>query len=375
MKKVIVWAVAIVAVLASGALAWGAGWPGIKISLYASGLSSPTDIQSARDGSGRLFVVGRKGTVHIIKDGMVRPIPFLDVSGLIATRGAEQGLLGLAFPPSYASKRYFYVDYTRASDGAVVVARYRVSASDLNLADPASGEVIFTQAKPYRNHNGGQIVFGPDGYLYIGIGDGGSGGDPHRNGQNPRVLLGKLLRIDTEGGKKPYGIPPGNPYGTEVWAIGLRNPWRYSFDRDALYIADVGQDTYEEIDYQPSNKSAAGANYGWNIMEGASCFGAPACDRTGLVMPVTTYDHSAGDCSVTGGYAYTGKDFPALDGIYLFGDFCSGRIRGLRREGGEWRSAVLLESHLAISTFGLDERGEIYVADYSSGKIYRIGTR
>ena len=312
------------------------------------------------------------------------PAPFLDLASLNPPRlvaGGEQGLLSVAFPPGFAAKRYFYVDYTRSPDGATVVARYRVSVGDANVADPASEEVILTIPQPFANHNGGQLAFGPDGYLYIGMGDGGSGGDPLNNGQSPGTLLGKLLRIDVESGTVPYGVPPDNPFvgvagfRPEIWALGVRNPWRFSFDRltGDLYIGDVGKGTFEEIDFQPAG-NPGGQNYGWNIMEGDRCYppGTVGCNRTGLALPVFVYDHSLG-CSVTGGHVYRGSAIPSLQGVYLFGDLCSTRIWGIRKNGAAWDNAVLADSTtLTITTFGEDESGNVYVANYANGELLKI---
>ncbi|MGE5893620.1 MAG: PQQ-dependent sugar dehydrogenase [bacterium] len=353
------------------------GWQRISATAVASGFNQPVHITHAGDGSGRLFVVEQAGVIRIIKNGVLVPTPFLAISERVLS-GGERGLLSVAFPPRYSSKGYFYVNYTARGDGHTVVARYRVSA-DPDIADPATEQVLLTIDQPFANHNGGLILFGPDGNLYIGMGDGGSGGDPLNNGQNPGTLLGKLLRIDTESSPNSasYVIPTTNPfvqnpaYLDEIWASGLRNPWRFSFDRltGDLYIADVGQDAWEEIDFQ-SASSTGGENYGWNIMEGNHCFRDPACVKTGLIIPVAEYDHSSGDCSVTGGMVYRGRESPNLQGIYLFGDFCSGRIRGLRRAGSAWESSLLLDTAFSISTFGEDEAGNMYVADYASGNIY-----
>ena len=287
----------------------------------------------------------------------------------------------MAFPPGFASKGYFYVNYTRVPDGATVVARYRVSAGDANVADPASEEVILTVPQPFANHNGGQLAFGPDGYLYIGMGDGGSGGDPLNNGQNPGTLLGKTP-ADRRGVRRaPYGVPPDNPfvraagYLPEIWALGLRNPWRFSFDRGTgdLYIGDVGQGNFEEIDFQPAG-DPGGRNYGWNIMEGDRCYppGTVGCNRTGLALPVFVYDHALG-CSVTGGHVYRGSALPSLQGVYLFGDFCSGRIWGIRKNGAAWDNALLADNTtLTITTFGEDESGNVYVVNYANGDLLKI---
>jgi glucose/arabinose dehydrogenase len=292
--------------------------PDIAIDRYGEGFSSPVHITHAADGSGRLFVVEQSGRIRIIKGSGTLPVPFLDISDRVSCCG-EQGLLSVAFPPDYAIKGHFYVNHTNLS-GDTVVARYRVSA-DPDVADAATEEILLTIAQPFANHNGGQLAFGPDGYLYIGTGDGGSGGDPLNNGQNTDVLLGKLLRIDVEAGVAPYGIPPTNPYRLragyrpEIWALGLRNPWRFSFDRltGDLYIGDVGQNMYEEINFQPA-ASAGGENYGWRIMEGFHCYNPAACNPTGLTLPVLEYEHNQGNCSVTAGGVYRGSFHPNLFG-------------------------------------------------------------
>lgn len=343
----------------------------ITLTAVAQGFKQPTAIVNARDGSKRLFIVEQRGTVRVLRDGKVDPAPFLDITSLVKS-GGERGLLGLAFPPDFASKKTFYVDYTNKTGvGNTVIASFTVGAK-AEVADPASRKQLLSVTQPYANHNGGQLAFGPDGLLYIGMGDGGSGGDPHGNGQKLDTLLGKILRIDVGSGTATYRLPK-NPFRNEIWAYGLRNPWRFSFDRGTgdLYIADVGQDEVEEIDYQPAG-SGAGANYGWNVMEGDRCFKNPNCKKSGLTLPVAVYRHGKGDCSVTGGYVYRGKT-EKLRGIYLYGDFCSGRIWGLRRSGGEWKTQLLADTSFAISTFGEDEDGEVYLADYTSGTIYRIG--
>ncbi|HSB34545.1 MAG TPA: PQQ-dependent sugar dehydrogenase, partial [Nitrospirota bacterium] len=289
----------------------------------------------------------------------------------------EQGLLGLAFPPGFAAKKYFYINYTDTA-GNTVIARYHVSPSDPDAALRDSAEVILTVDQPFANHNGGRLAFGPDGFLYIGLGDGGSERDPLGNAQNSRALLGKMLRVDVEGAVVPYGIPAGNPFAgnvdfrQEIWATGLRNPWRYSFDAltGDLYIADVGENLREEVNFQPAS-GRGGENYGWNIMEGLSCFGTGTCSQTGLTLPIADYDHGLG-CSVIGGHVYRGAQFPSLRGFYLYGDLCSGRIWGLRKAGDLWENVLLLDSDIAITTFGLDEAGELYVTDYAGGGIYRV---
>jgi hypothetical protein len=282
----------------------------------------------------------------------------------------------VAFPPGYSGKRYFYVDYTNTS-GNTVISRFRLS-SDPDVADPGSERILLTIAQPYPNHNGGQLVFGPDGYLYIGMGDGGSAGDPQNNAQDPASLLGKILRIDVESGAEPYAVPASNPfagrtgYRGEIWALGLRNPWRFSFDSRTgdLYVADVGQNQYEEVDFQPAG-SSGGENYGWRIMEAGHCFNPDPCTQTGLVQPVFEYAHTQG-CSVTGGFVYRGALYPRMQGLYFLSDYCSGRVWALRRTGISWQSAQLLPGSFAVSTFGEDEAGNVYVADYDAGDVYRL---
>jgi glucose/arabinose dehydrogenase len=356
-----------------------AEWPRIALEPRYGDLVNPLYVVHAGDGSGAVYIVEQAGRIRTARDGKLRDAPFLDITDRVQA-GGERGLLGVAFPPNYAGKRRFYVNYTRRPDGNTVIARYRVAA-DSGSADPASEEVLLVIKQPFANHNGGQIAFGPDGFLYIGTGDGGSGGDPLNNGQSTATLLGKLLRIDVESESAPYAIPRGNPFARrdgfreEIWAYGLRNPWRFSFDRltGDLYVADVGQDAREEVNVRPAT-SGGGENYGWNIMEGSRCFRESDCDRTGLVFPVTEYDHSQG-CSVTGGYVYRGKADPRMQGVYFYGDYCSGKIWGLRHEGKKWRNALLLESPHAISSFGEDEAGNLYVTDHRRGTVLELVPR
>jgi len=351
-------------------------WPEIELTKQASGLNQPAHITHAGDGSGRLFVVEQTGSIRIIKNGILLSTPFLDITNSVKCCD-EQGLLSLAFPPDYPSKGYFYVNYTRKPDGDTIISRYFVTENP-DVADADSEEIILAIDQPFPNHNGGLLVFGPDGFLYIGMGDGGSGGDPFDNAQNPGSLLGKMLRIDVESGIAPYIIPSSNPFTEttgfrgEIWALGYRNPWRFSFDRgtDDLYIADVGQDLFEEVDFKRAS-SKGGENYGWNIMEGTHCFNSSRCNQTGLVLPVAEYDHSQG-CSITGGFVYRGQNFPRMQGVYFYGDFCSGNIWGLKREVNTWQNALLLDTPHSVSTFGEDELGNIYLADYSNGDIYMI---
>lgn len=351
-------------------------WTTIRLEKVIGGFQQLTYLTHAGDGSGRLFVVEKSGRVWIVRDGKRQPEPFLDIQDRVRSRESERGLLSIAFHPQYKTNGRFFVDYTDQK-GHTVVAEYRVS-DDPNRADPNSERVLLYIEQPAANHNGGQLQFGPDGYLYIGMGDGGRAGDPWGNAQNLGVLLGKMLRIDVDGGE-PYGIPPDNPFvgrqGTrpEIWAYGLRNPWRFSFDRKTkdLYIADVGQNKWEEIDVAPAPDSG-GQNYGWDIMEGLHCFEPPAgCNPAGLTPPVLEYGHDKG-CSITGGYVYRGQKYADIVGTYFFSDFCSGRIWGLRRQGGQWEWAEFLQSGLNVSTFGEDEEGEIYVLDYVGGAIYHL---
>ena len=310
----------------------------VRLVQVASGIPAPTVIQSANDGSGRLFLVQQNGLIRILRGGAVGAQPFLDIRN--KTRGeGERGLLGLAFPPGFAQKQRCYVNYTDLN-GDTIIAQYRVSSS-ADAADPASEVVLLKIDQPFSNHNGGQLRFGPDGYLYIGMGDGGSAGDPRSNGQNRGALLGKMLRIDVETEPGRVRVPSDNPFVNvsgarpEIWALGLRNPWRFSFDRATgdLWIADVGQDTYEEVNFQPAS-SRGGENYGWNFMEGAHCYRS-GCGMDGLALPVAEYSHAEG-CSVTGGFVYRGRSFPGLRGIYIYADFCSGFIWGVERQGDRW---------------------------------------
>ncbi len=346
--------------------------PVIRIELLASGFISPVHLTHAGDGSGRIFVIEQSGRIKIIKGSTVVPDPFLDITSRVRS-GGERGLLSAAFPPDYVNKRYFYVYYTRKPDGASIVARYHADPADPDLALPASEEILLTVDQPYSNHNGGQLAFGPDNFLYVGLGDGGSGGDPLENGQKTDTLLGKLLRIDVESGVHPYDVPAGNPffgkpgYRPEIWALGLRNPWRFSFDRQNgdLYIADVGQNKWEEIHVQ-SHESTGGENYGWNIMEGAHCYNVSTCEQSKLIMPVAEYDHNKG-CSVTGGFVYRGEKYAGLQGMYVYGDYCEGTIWGLRNVNGSWQNSLLVDTDLNISSFGENEDGDVYVVDLKGG--------
>ncbi|HZP21295.1 MAG TPA: PQQ-dependent sugar dehydrogenase [Bauldia sp.] len=328
--------------------------------VVAEGVGEPVDL-TAPAGDPRLFVADKGGRILIIKDRAVLPQPFLDI-GKLVSGGSEQGLLGLVFHPDYARNGRFFVDYTNV-DGDTRVVEYRVSRN-ADVADPGSAKVILAIDQPYANHNGGWLAFGPDGFLYVGMGDGGSGGDPHGNGQNTGVLLGKILRIDVDRGE-PYAIPPGNPFAggggaPEVFLYGLRNPWRAAFDGNRLYIADVGQNMYEEVDVLDL-ASAAGANLGWNRMEGLHCFRPRSgCDRSGLVLPVFEYDHGKG-CSITGGFVYRGKAMPALAGRYFFADYCTGEVASFRYRDGKAGDVVSLGVTDSVTSFGRDAAGELYI--------------
>jgi glucose/arabinose dehydrogenase len=349
------------------------GAPRIALKLISDALNRPVYVTHAGDDSGRLFVVEKAGRIVLLHDGRPAAEPFLDISDRVGSSGSEQGLLSVAFHPQFAQNGRLFVDYTDRN-GDTVISRFQAKGDS---ADPNSETVLLTIDQPYANHNGGLVLFGPDGYLYIGMGDGGSAGDPQGNGQNRKSLLGKLLRLDVDNGD-PYAIPPDNPWPRgddarpEVWAYGLRNPWRFSFDRATgnLYIADVGQGQYEEIDVQPVG-SRGGENYGWNKMEGEHCFQASSCDSAGLVAPIAEYDHSLG-CSITGGYVYRGTAFPRLQGLYFYGDYCSGRVWALdpaAPDRGEQRE--LLQSKLNISSFGEDQAGELYLTDLGGG-LYQV---
>ncbi|HKI03625.1 MAG TPA: PQQ-dependent sugar dehydrogenase [Thermoanaerobaculia bacterium] len=356
---------------------------GVRLEPVASNLGSVTGVTHA--GDARLFVTLRDGRIVILDNGTARSQPLLDIRGLIATVG-EGGLLSTAFHPRFAQNGFFFVNYTNTS-GDTVIARYQVSAGDPNRADPASARTLLTIDQPFSNHNGGQLQFGPDGYLYIGMGDGGAAFDPACRAQKPGELLGKMLRIDVDQNVSAapfYGIPAGNPFRgpgdplDEVWASGLRNPWRFSFDRQTgdLWIADVGQNQREEIDFQPAN-SRGGENYGWKVMEGTVCSSTdacpastPRCDSSAFTPPVLEYDHGGG-CSVTGGYVYRGSRVAALRGVYLFGDFCSGTIWAASRQGSGFTVRTVPGQLPQLVTFGEDQAGELYAATLG-GSLFRF---
>ena len=346
----------------------------INISPFGTGFSTPVDIAHPLRDS-RLFIVEQGGAIKILNaNGTTNPINFLTLTNLIST-GSERGLLGLAFHPNYSTNGFFYVNYTNTA-GNTVVARYTVDLNNPNLANLSSGSIILTVAQPYENHNGGCLRFGPDGFLYIGMGDGGSGGDPQNRAQNINENLGKMLRIDVNSAA-PYGIPSTNPFvgiagNDEIWAIGLRNPWRFSFNRNNgdLWIADVGQNLVEEINKVSS--SAAGLNYGWRCYEGNLAFNTTGCAPLNtMTAPVATYTHSSiSGCSITGGYVYTGSNYPNFLTQYFFADYCNNKIGLLNTSGMiSWSTAF---PGTNFTAFGEDLNGELYVAGGTSGSIYKI---
>ena len=338
-----------------------------------SDLGGVVDINHAGDGSGRLFLVEQAGRVAVNQDGQDLDGHFLDITDRVLA-GGERGLLSIAFAPDYATSGYFYVWYTR-QDGDTVLSRFRVSGNPA-LADAGSEQVLLVVAQPFSNHNGGRVRFGPDGMLYLGLGDGGGANDPLGAGQDTGTLLGKLIRIDVDPQHGTYAIPPDNPFVgnatalDEIWATGLRNPWRISFDRSSgdLFIADVGQGDREEVNVQPAS-SSGGENYGWSVMEGSLCV-VGGCDMTGLTLPVAEYDHSEG-CSITGGEVYRGLAYPDLNGTYLFGDYCLGTIWGTRWSGTQWETTELANTLYSIVSFGEGEDGSVYLAAAGSG-VYLI---
>jgi glucose/arabinose dehydrogenase len=344
----------------------------IGLQSFASGFSRPVEITNA--GDSRLFIVEQAGIIKILNpDRTTNPNAFLNITGQVST-GGEQGLLGLAFHPNYASNGFFYTNHTNLS-GNTVITRYSVDSANPNLANASSGTVLLTIAQPYANHNGGSLKFGPDGYLYIGMGDGGSGGDPENRAQNTNELLGKMLRIDVNSGT-PYSIPADNPYvgiagADEIWAIGLRNPWKFSFDKKLgnLWIADVGQDNIEEINIAAATQSAL--NYGWRCYEGDVAYNTTSCpSQSSLKFPLKTINHSTGACSVTGGYVYNGTVYPNFKGLYFFTDYCNPQIGMMKSDGTVTYSMIFTGNN--FSTFGEDINGELYIAALNSGTVFKI---
>ena len=347
---------------------------------FASGFVDPVGLVQVAGSSNRFLVLEQRGTIRIIQNGAVLATPFLDIQSIV-TSGGETGLLGIALHPQFAQNRRFFLNYTTSRFGALqsIIAEYQVSLTDPNRADPTTERILIQLNQPFDNHNGGQLAFGPDGFLYIAFGDGGDAGDPLRNGQNLQTLLGKILRIDvnsTSTGKQ-YGIPATNPFASganglaEIWAFGLRNPWRFSFDTAGgrLFAGDVGQDSFEEIDI-----IQRGGNYGWNTMEGAHCFNPPsACNQSGLLLPIFEYNHNDGSSAVIGGFVYRGAAIPTLQGAYVFGDLTSNNIWFLRESPpGIWSRTLLLATGRTISSFGQDQAGEMYVLDYNAGLVLKL---
>ena len=348
----------------------------IRLTSIATGLDQPVALTHA--GDTRLFITLQRGTIVIYDGTRVLPAPFLDIRNLVACCG-ERGLLSVAFHPRYNENGFFYVYYTRV-DGDIVIARYRVS-SDPNRADPSSAAILaMFEHSEFANHNGGQLQFGPDGYLYAGTGDGGAGGDPNNRAQTLTDPLGKLLRLDVDG-PPPY-VPASNPFlgsssaRSDIWAFGLRNPWRFSFDRETgdLFIADVGQNAWEEIDFQPRT-SIGGENYGWRRMEATHCFNpASNCSSPSFVMPILEYSHNDGSCSITGGYRYRGTRMPSMRGLYFYGDYCTGKIWVATQNGSAWSSRLLVDTTMSISSFGEDLNGELYVLDLG-GRVFAFSEK
>jgi glucose/arabinose dehydrogenase len=345
----------------------------------ADGLARPVYLTHAGDGSGRLFIVEQAGRVLVWQDGALRETPFLDIRKRAGSEGNEQGLLSVAFPPNFAAmpSPVVFANYTNL-DGDTIISRFSVNRAELT-ADPDSEAIVLKVSQPYANHNGGLLKFGPDGMMYIGMGDGGSQGDPQNNAQNAGSLLGKILRVDVlGGGSRPFVIPSDNPEWKEagrtaIWALGLRNPWRFSFDRATgdVYIGDVGQSAREEVNFQPAG--VGGQNYGWKLREGFAAY-LNGQDVSYFAAPI--HDYGRGDgCSVIGGYVYRGAVLPALTGQYVYGDYCTGSIWALGRDSkGGWANADLLESGFQISSFGEDEQGELYVLDLA-GAVYALAPR
>ncbi len=356
------------------------GVPNTAASLrqVVGGLTAPLDLQEPDDNSGRLFVVEQGGTIRIVQNGALLPAAFLDISSKVHMEG-ESGLLGLVFHRNYAQDPRFFVNYVRQLAGGqlqTVIAEFRASAATPNQADAGSERQLLVVDQPFSNHKAGQLAFGADGDLYFGLGDGGSGGDPFGNGQNRQTLLGKLLRIDVDSAPSPglaYAIPSDNPFAggggrPEIWAYGLRNPWRFSFDSPSgrMFIGDVGQDRYEEVDL-----GQKGANYGWNIMEGMHCFNpSTGCDQAGLTLPIAEYDHSIGD-AIIGGYLYRGT-IAALQGKYVFADLTGKVFTLTENPPGTWTRATLLSTGTQISALGRDQAGELYVLEIATGNLLKL---
>jgi glucose/arabinose dehydrogenase len=360
--------------------------PQIKLALRASGLSNPTFVTSARDGTGRLFIVEQTGKIRIYVNGVVLATPFLSIGSQVS-KGYEQGLLGLAFHPNYKSNRKLYVNFTDVN-GNTVIREYRASSTNKNVVATSTARTILKVGQPYANHNGGMLAF-KGGFLYVGMGDGGSGGDPGDRAQNLNTRLGKMLRInpkDPDGaGPKKYSIPASNPFvGTtgakgEIWSLGLRNPWRWSFDSSTgdLWIGDVGQCQYEEVDH---HGDAKGDNFGWNKVEGTHVFdnsvdcntSQPLCTVTCHTLPVAEYSHDPDGCAIVGGYVYRGSAYPAWVGHYIYGDYCTGKMWEMPVAGGLGSAVdVSPSTSLSLTSYGTDSAGELYAAE-QGGSIYKL---
>jgi glucose/arabinose dehydrogenase len=381
--QVVTFAIAAVLFLASGCGGDSSNQPqtpSLALQPFVSGLNLPLGLEQPNDGTNRLFVVEQGGTIRIVQNGAVLPTAFLDISNKV-TVGGEMGLLGVTFHPSFSSNGKLYVNYDRTVSGQIqsVIAEYTASPANANQVNVATERILLTvdQVGNFNNHKAGQLAFGPDGFLYFGLGDGGSGGDPFGHGQNTNTLLGKLMRIDvnsTDPGLQ-YHLPSDNPFVSggglpEIWAFGLRNPWRFSFDRSGgrLFLADVGQDRFEEVDI-----ITKGGNYGWNIMEGFHCFNPPSgCNMAGLILPIAEYSHSEGN-AVIGGFVYRGSAVPALKGLYVFGDLGTGKIWTLQETSPNMFTRTLVTTTgKTISSFGQDQAGELYLVDYGGGNVFRI---
>jgi glucose/arabinose dehydrogenase len=383
----VLWGVALILPFGCGGGGSGSGTfqsgpqPQLSLVSFVSGFTSPVGMEAPNDGTGRLFVVQQGGTIRIIQGGSLLTAAFLDITSKVES-GGEEGLLGLAFHPNFGiTNRRFFVNYTRRVAGQLqtIISEFAASAADPNLADLTERQLLVVN-QPFVNHNGGQLAFGPDGFLYIGLGDGGGTGDPSGNGQSLTTFLGKILRIDVDSSPasgKEYAIPFDNPFISggglpEIWAFGLRNPWRFSFDplTSRLFAGDVGQDSFEEVDLITRR-----GNFGWKTMEGNHCFfPSTGCDMTGLILPITEYPHDAtGGTAVIGGFFYRGANIPALVGTYIFGDLSSGHVWSLREDAlGNWQRTLMLTHNLTVSAFGRDTAGELYLVDYGNGAILRV---
>ncbi len=379
----------IVTLLALAALAWSAVAPltasaafGITLQHVVGGLSNPTQITGARDGTGRLFVVEQRGTIRVVHNGVVQPGFFMDIRSKVEN-GGERGLLGLAFDPNFKTNHRLFVYYTR-NGGDIVVSRFITNTARTNVNEASARPLLLIEHSAQSNHNGGAMAFGPRGYLYLGIGDGGGAGDTRNNAQSKSVLLGKILRINVNGSGSGsfghYSVPSTNPFAGakpgrgEIWDYGLRNPWRISFDRGTgkLFIADVGQGNYEEVDREIAG-AAGGRNYGWNAMEGMHCFIARKCPLAGDTLPNAEYSHAGGNCAITGGYVYRGPTQTALRGQYIFADYCSGRIWTIPYNGQAVNTPETLraDTDKMITSFGESENAELYAVT-ATGDVYRV---